>query len=484
MESLPSSTTPEYVALPHLKLHLLIWTRALQNIFVAKKPLNERVTEAMRQFIEYVTDRYPSVNIVVNEDVAQELIRLPVNATTNSRFVLPEENDKAKQDNVVEDEETVQLGENESAVIVESSKDSDAAGVDKFTAVGGSQNLIPIYTGTQQEIVNKTDLIVTLGGDGTILRAVSMFSGSSVPPILLFALGTLGFLLPFDFKTFEDSFSAVYQSRAKALHRTRLECHIIRKQPLSEALEKSDIESIRKQEEEGGQDDSKIQVIRAMNDISLHRGGQPNLCALEIYIDNEFLTTTTADGVIFATPTGSTAYSLSAGGSITHPLVPCILLTPICPRSLLFRPLILPLTSHVMIKFSEKNRNVGVRLNIDGIPQNDLRPGDQIHVVSENGTIFIKGEHEPPKLFLEKSEFDHVIEPGGKGGGRNSRGDGLDDNDKTSGSSSRKNKAYKPNKGIWCVARSQNDWTKDINELLGFNSSFRASAKGLPDRKR
>ncbi|KAG7193531.1 NADH kinase pos5 [Scheffersomyces spartinae] len=422
----------------------------------------------MRQFIEYVTDRYPSVNIVVNEDVAQELIDSP---NINSRV--------AAKGSTIDEQEEIADNRPETG--------SGDVVVDKFTALGTSHNLIPIYTGSQQEIVNKTDLIVTLGGDGTILRAVSMFSGSSVPPILLFALGTLGFLLPFDFKTFEDSFAAVYQSRAKVLHRTRLECHIIRKQPLSAALEKSDIDSIRKQEEHEINDDvhgdPKIQVIRAMNDISLHRGGQPNLCALEIYIDNEFLTTTTADGVIFATPTGSTAYSLSAGGSITHPLVPCILLTPICPRSLLFRPLLLPLTSHVMIKFSERNRNVGVRLNIDGIPQNDLRPGDQIHVVSENGTIFIKGEHEPPKLFLEKSEFDHVIEPGGKGAVRNARGSPVDDSEKTSGtSSSLKSNTNKPSKGIWCVARSQNDWTKDINELLGFNSSFRASAKGASEK--
>ena len=107
-------------------------------------------------------------------------------------------------------------------------------------------------------------------------------------------------------------------------------------------------------------------------------------------------TTTTADGIVFLTPTGSTAYSLSAGGSITHPLVPCILLTPICPRSLSFRPLILPLTCHIMIRLSELNRNSSIELTIDGIPQRDLLPGDSIHVVSEKGTIYVPGQHEPP----------------------------------------------------------------------------------------
>ena len=68
-------------------------------------------------------------------------------------------------------------------------------------------------------------------------------------------------------------------------------------------------------------------MIHAMNDVTIHRGSSPNLTSLDIYIDNEFFTTTFADGVIFATPTGSTAYSLSSGGSITHPSVPCVLLT-------------------------------------------------------------------------------------------------------------------------------------------------------------
>ncbi|KAK6459719.1 ATP-NAD kinase-like domain-containing protein [Scheffersomyces xylosifermentans] len=374
---LTNAKFPEYVKQPNSKLHNIVWRSPLQNIYLVKKPWNYSVRDAMLQFIDHIHKNYPAVNVIINEHVADELTH------------------------------ELQTG-------------------------GGAKILDPsikhiLYTGEISDIVDKTDLVVTLGGDGTILRAVSCFSNVTVPPVLSFALGTLGFLLPFDFTTAKDTFRMVYESRAKALHRNRLECHVLSN------------ETIRKyQSDHYIHHNQSATMVHAMNDITLHRGSQPNLTSLDIYIDNEFLTTTTADGVVFSTPTGSTAYSLSSGGSITHPLVPCILLTPICPRSLSFRPLILPSTCHIMIRLSELNRNRSIELTIDGIPQRDLRPGDQIHVVNEKGTIYVPGQHEPPTT-LSKQE-----------GSQN----------KTTG------------KGIWCIARSEHDWTKDINELLGFNSSF------------
>ncbi|EAZ62852.2 protein involved in oxidative stress [Scheffersomyces stipitis CBS 6054] len=356
---------PEYVQQSHSKLHNVIWRTPLQNIYVVKKPWNYHVRDAMVQFIDHIHHHYPAVNVIVNEDVADELVHEFSSGGCND--------------------------------------------LDKST-----KHIL--YTGKFGDIVDKTDLVVTLGGDGTILRAVSTFSNVTVPPVLSFALGTLGFLLPFDFKKASDTFRMVYESRAKALHRNRLECHV-----LDHYKHQGQVAT----------------MVHAMNDISLHRGSQPNLTSLDIYIDNEFLTTTTADGIVFSTPTGSTAYSLSAGGSITHPLVPCILLTPICPRSLSFRPLILPSTCHIMIRLSELNRNSSIELTIDGIPQRDLLPGDSIHVVSEKGTIYVPGQHEPPTTLSRHT-----------------------------------NTANTNSKGIWCIARSEHDWTKDINELLGFNSSF------------
>lgn len=142
-----------------------------------------------------------------------------------------------------------------------------------------------------------------------------------------------------------------FQNRAQALHRNRLECHVVRNADpkTCERAEKEEVEvalvrnkkrlyvEVESQEDALQADDKvvtveKQEMIHAMNDITIHRGSSPNLTSLDIYIDNEFFTTTYADGLIFSTPTGSTAYSLSAGGSITHPAVACILLTPICPH--------------------------------------------------------------------------------------------------------------------------------------------------------
>lgn len=403
--NLDSRTVPEYVGSPHLKLHNIVWRSPLQNIYIVKKPWNKEATEAMLQFIDHIHTEYPALNVIVSEDVAQELAS------------------------------TFETGTYEKT----------------GTPV--------VYTGTVSEIVTKTDLIVTLGGDGTTLRAVSAFLNGIVPPVLSFAMGTLGFLLPFDFSAFKETFKTVFESRSKALHRTRLECHVVRRHHQTEA----DEENSEKELIDGMIERYKIAhykqhhhgvMLHAMNDISLHRGSQPNLILLDIYIDSEFLTTTTADGIVFASPTGSTAYSLSSGGSITHPLVPCILLTPICPRSLSFRPLILPSTSHIMIKLPDSNRNGLIKMNIDGIPQHDLKPGDEIHVVSENGTIFIPGKHQPPTALLSRGEYDEYIEPGST---RHIRG----------------RAGLKVPKGLFCVAKTENDWIKGINQLLGFNSSFR-----------
>ncbi|PVH14886.1 uncharacterized protein CXQ87_005162 [Candidozyma duobushaemuli] len=396
-QSLAPSTAPELVGSPHSKLHNVVWRDPVQNIYIVKKPWNDAVLAAMVQFINFIHAEYPSLNVVVSSDVAEEL---------KSEY-LKQPGSKPRS----------------------------------------------IYTGSVEDIVAKTDLIVVLGGDGTTLRAVSAFSNSRVPPVLSFALGTLGFLLPFDFAHYKKVFRSVYESRSKALHRTRLECHVVRRAQSEERERQGKKpEQVRRYELEHYKQHHNATMLHAMNDVSLHRGSQPNLMSLDIYIDSEFLTTTTADGLVFASPTGSTAYSLSSGGSIVNPLVPCILLTPVCPRSLSFRPLILPTTSHIMVKLPVTNRNSSINLNIDGIPQAELHPGDELHLVSENGTIYIPGKHQPPQTLAAKQGFDDILEPG-------------------------HNVVRENSMGIYCIAKTENDWTKGINELLGFNKSFKGKMK-------
>lgn len=104
-----------------------------------------------------------------------------------------------------------------------------------------------------------------------------------------------------------------------------------------------------------------------MNEVLIHRGKEPHLAVVEVFVGGRFLTEAVADGIIISTPTGSTAYSLSSGGSIVHPLVPSVLLTPICARSLSFRPLVLPSSTPITLRLSEKNRGRELEVSIDGV---------------------------------------------------------------------------------------------------------------------
>jgi NADH kinase len=106
--------------------------------------------------------------------------------------------------------------------------------------------------------------------------------------------------------------------------------------------------------------------VYALNEVLIHRGKEPHLAVLDVFVGGRFLTEAVADGMIVSTPTGSTAYSLSSGGSIVHPLVPSLLLTPVCPRSLSFRPLVLPSSTPITLRLSPKNRGREVEVSIDG----------------------------------------------------------------------------------------------------------------------
>ena len=126
-------------------------------------------------------------------------------------------------------------------------------------------------------------------------------------------------------------------------------------------------------------------AVHAMNEVLLHRGRTPHLSHIQIFVGGRYLTEAVADGMLISTPTGSTAYSLSAGGSIVHPLVASLLLTPICPRSLSFRPLVLPANTPIVLRLSELNRAEEVEVSIDGVRRSrGLTRGMEVRVVGED----------------------------------------------------------------------------------------------------
>lgn len=286
----------------------------------------------------------------------------------------------------------------------------------------------PVYASPSDEDVDtrvlhdKVDLVSTLGGDGTILRASSLFAScSNVPPILSFSMGTLGFLGEWKFQEYKKAFREVYMSGAKLpSDRRHLQDHgqgTMDQEALDSTATTSSTPQpagwsslrgkfmgdnrasrvlLRNRLRVGviAPDGNRVsgnntevsakQDVYAMNEVIIHRGRDPHLAVVEVFVGGRFLTEAVADGMIISTPTGSTAYSLSSGGSIVHPLVSSLLLTPICPRSLSFRPLVLPGNTPITLRLSEKNRGREVDVSIDGVRRSEgLTVGMELRVCGE-----------------------------------------------------------------------------------------------------
>ncbi|CAL9111283.1 NAD kinase [Musa troglodytarum] len=203
---------------------------------------------------------------------------------------------------------------------------------------------------------SKVDLVVTLGGDGTVLWAASLFKGP-VPPLVPFSLGSLGFMTPFQSENYRDCLDMILKGPFSITLRHRLQCHVIREA----AKDELDTE----------------EPILVLNEVTIDRGMSSYLTFLECYCDSSFVTCVQGDGLILSTTSGSTAYSLAAGGSMVHPQVPGILFTPICPHSLSFRPLIFPeyVTLRVQVPFNSRGH---AWASFDGKGRKQLAPGDAL----------------------------------------------------------------------------------------------------------
>ncbi|GAD97016.1 NAD+ kinase Utr1, putative [Paecilomyces variotii No. 5] len=210
----------------------------------------------------------------------------------------------------------------------------------------------------------KFDLVLTLGGDGTVLFTSWLFQ-RIVPPILSFSLGSLGFLTNFEFEKYKEHLNAVMGEAGMRVNlRMRFTCTVYRADRSKGAAAGA--------VEEGEQ-------FEVLNELVIDRGPSPYVSNLELYGDNELLTVVQADGCIFSTPTGSTAYSLSAGGSLIHPSIPGILLTPICPHTLSFRPMVLSDTMLLRIAVPVGSRSTAY-CSFDGKGRVELRQGDYVTV--------------------------------------------------------------------------------------------------------
>jgi NAD+ kinase len=182
-----------------------------------------------------------------------------------------------------------------------------------------------VEEGEQLERPEDVQALITLGGDGTLLRGARFLNGNPAP-ILGINMGRLGFLTSCSGEDFEDGVRRFAKGDFVSESRMAL---------ASAALDRDGVQQ---------------SEWLSLNDVVLHKGGFARVVKLSVFVDDEPIGTYSADGLIISTPTGSTGYSLSAGGPIVVPTVESIVLTPVSPHTLAIRPLVLPPTSQVKVR--------------------------------------------------------------------------------------------------------------------------------------
>jgi len=197
-----------------------------------------------------------------------------------------------------------------------------------------------------------TSLIVALGGDGTVLGA-SRLAGKSQVPIYAVNLGNFGFLTTSSLTEFPDHFERILKDDFELEERMMLKADVI-------------------------SPEGSVTTYTALNELVLHKGSLARPIEIDLRVGDDVVGVFPADGVIISTPTGSTAYSLSAGGPILYPLMNAIAVIPICPHTLAVRPLVVP--AEYPVSLSEKSGHRDVVLTVDGQIIHKVREEDRLLV--------------------------------------------------------------------------------------------------------
>ncbi len=201
-----------------------------------------------------------------------------------------------------------------------------------------------VFKNLQQPIhewIDDCGLLICLGGDGTLLSNAIHMKLRSVP-IFGINLGTVGFLTEIKPEEVYKELDLFLSGKATIEDRLMLSCAVGK--------------------EKGGS----VKEFNALNDIVLNREGLTRMLSVSVHINGELLTSFLGDGIILATPTGSTAFSLSAGGVIVHPKLEAILITPICPHASSLRPIIIPPSEEVVLRVSPKHGESKATVTMDG----------------------------------------------------------------------------------------------------------------------
>lgn len=245
---------------------------------------------------------------------------------------------------------------------------------------------------------SRYDLIIALGGDGTYLKAVRYGKGHK-SPVLGVNMGSLGFLTTHQEKNIFSILKKTLDGKmfVKTNHFISAKLYRQNRKYVSRLQDQTPLPFYKK--EMKGPD----KVFQAVNDIVIERGSLSHLISISIYVNNQYIYSVKADGLIVASPLGSTAYNLAAGGPILHPAVCSFVITPVCSHSLTSRPLIIHDKSTIHLRIKDKK----AFLTVDGLAREALRP-NHILTVRKDKNCFLslmeKKEMEFP-LLREKLKF-------------------------------------------------------------------------------
>jgi len=234
------------------------------------------------------------------------------------------------------------------------------------------------YSNGQEQVLRsqmssrRLDLVVVLGGDGTLLSAVRATAATDAP-LLGVNLGSLGFLTDVPLPSLFSMLDQIAHGRAAVEQRSLVHCDLLR----GEAI---------------------LGSYLAFNDVVVNKTALARLNNYDLFVDKGFVSSYRADGMIVATPTGSTAYSLSAGGPVVMPTVNAFVITPVAPHSLTHRPLVVP--DSAVIEILLRSDEEVAYLSLDGQPGFDLKDGDRVRCR--------RSEHKV-SLFRTDADFFHVL---------------------------------------------------------------------------
>lgn len=220
--------------------------------------------------------------------------------------------------------------------------------------------LAGVQTGQVADIGKQCDLAIVVGGDGTLLNAARSLIDFNVPLVGI-NLGRLGFLTDITPRTMIDYLDTILDGHYQIEERCLFHCKVIRN---GQAIDESD----------------------AFNDVVIHKRNVARMIELETYINHKFVNSQRLDGLIVSTPTGSTAYALSAGGPILHPLLDAITIVPVCPHTLSSRPIVVEGNSLVEVVVSLSNHE-HTQATCDGQITFGLLAGDRVQIRKKERTI-------------------------------------------------------------------------------------------------